>query len=121
MFATYLKHLLAWLAFGYFYLKGLNTALTLSIDAQDDPSLLNTVIYCAIFIALSAHLLVKYEKLQPLMASVVISALAIGPYGHWLTQLLAPYSNEMNLALFLVLPLLTWLFKDFSKFRSKAE
>lgn len=123
MITNYVKHALAWVAFSFLYMKGLSTALTLSIDGQDDPSLTWTLAYVSIYILLCAHLVLKYEKLAPLIASVVISLSAIWLFGHQITSLLAGYSLELNLAIGLLLPFLSWSITEFQRkvSASKAE
>ncbi|CCQ12057.1 hypothetical protein PALB_29580 [Pseudoalteromonas luteoviolacea B = ATCC 29581] len=111
MYVIYGKHLLIWIAFSFLYLKGLSTAVVMSIDTQNDPTLLLTIAYSSVFILLSAHLINKYEKRLPLVASIVISGMAVVPFGHFATVLLEPYTFELNLALFLALPFYTWAIK----------
>ncbi|MFC0117377.1 hypothetical protein ACFFK7_05550 [Pseudoalteromonas xiamenensis] len=112
MFASYVKHTLVWILFGYAYLQGLSTALIMSIDAQPDPSLFKTVLFTLIYVFLVAHLITKYEKLSPFFGAVTISLSAIVLFGHYVTTILVEYSSELNLALFLTLPGATWLIGD---------
>lgn len=115
MVTNYVKHALAWVAFSFLYMKGLSTALILSIDAQHDPSLLWTLAYTSVYVLLCAHLVLKYEKLAPFTASIAISVCAIWVFGHHFSEMLATYSLELNLAVGLLLPFYTWLIREYQR------
>ncbi|MBD1581385.1 hypothetical protein [Pseudoalteromonas sp. S16_S37] len=109
MSALVVKHTSLWIVFGFFYLSGLEMALRLAIDGQQDPTLIKTLSLTFLFSLLVAHLIRKYEKMWPFLASVVISLTGIVGFGYYFTQRLTQYSFELGLGLCLSLPLATFL------------
>ncbi|WP_440053224.1 hypothetical protein ACSLBF_09745 [Pseudoalteromonas sp. T1lg65] len=102
------KHCSLWVVFSYFYLSGLNMALTLSIDGQQDPDIRYTLLHIFVFNLLVGHLINKYEKRWPFLASIIISCFAIIGFGHYVSDTLILYSDELVIGLLLLLPLATF-------------
>jgi hypothetical protein len=96
-------------------------ALQLSIDAQQDPNLLNTVLYTFLFNLLVGHLIVKYEKLWSLFCSTSVGAFGIVGFGYFFTEQLIDYSKELKLALVLSLPFATFVVIELNKLIDKQQ
>ncbi|BBN81823.1 hypothetical protein PA25_18080 [Pseudoalteromonas sp. A25] len=109
MSALVVKHASLWIVFGFFYLSGLEMALRLAIDGQQDPTLIKTLSLTFVFCLLVGHLIRKYEKVWPLLASIVISVTGVVGFGYYFTQRLTQYSFELGLGLCVSLPLATFL------------
>ena len=115
---TVIKHSSLWIGFSYFYLSGLTMALTLSIDAQAEPSLVTLLLHAFLFNCLVGHLITKYETRWPYLASIVISLMAVVGFGLFFIGSLSQYSDEMNLGLVLLLPFATYVMdkiKDYAE------
>ncbi|ESP91069.1 hypothetical protein [Pseudoalteromonas luteoviolacea] len=106
------KHCSLWIVFSFFYLSGLQMAVIMSIDGQSEPTLWQTLLYTFLFNALIGHLITKYEKLWPFLASIVISLFGVIGFGIFFGDKLAGYSNELVIGLVLSLPFATFLVKE---------
>ncbi|KID57186.1 hypothetical protein N473_21730 [Pseudoalteromonas luteoviolacea CPMOR-1] len=106
------KHCSLWIVFSFFYLSGLEMAVIMSIDGQPQPTLWQTLLYTFLYNALIGHLVTKYEKLWPFLASVVISLFGVIGFGVFFGDKLAGYSNELIIGLVLSLPFATFLVKQ---------
>ncbi|KZN39682.1 hypothetical protein [Pseudoalteromonas luteoviolacea] len=106
------KHCSLWIVFSFFYLSGLQMAVIMSIDGQSEPTLWQTLLYTFFYNALIGHLVTKYEKLWPFLASIVISLFGIVGFGVFFGDKLAGYSNELLIGLVLSLPFATFLVKE---------
>jgi hypothetical protein len=115
------KRFSLWIIFSFFYVSGLEMALQLSIDAQQDPNLLNTVLYTFMFNLLVGHLIVKYEKLWSLFCSTLVGAFGIVGFGYFFTEQLIDYSKELKLALVLSLPFATFVVIELNKLIDKQQ
>lgn len=87
-------------------------AVIMSIDGQSEPTLWQTLLYTFLFNALIGHLITKYEKLWPFLASIVISLFGVIGFGIFFGDKLAGYSNELVIGLVLSLPFATFLVKE---------
>ncbi|MCF2909324.1 hypothetical protein L1285_13455 [Pseudoalteromonas sp. DL2-H2.2] len=108
-------HSSLWVIFSFFYLSGLQAALVLAIDGQAYPSIGITLLYTFIFNLLVGHIITKYEKLFPMIASVVIAAFGVVGFGCYFTERLAGYSNELIIGLTLSLPFATFIVREFKQ------
>ncbi|AOT08080.1 hypothetical protein [Pseudoalteromonas luteoviolacea] len=106
------KHCSLWIVFSFFYLSGLEMAVIMSIDGQPQPTLWQTLLYTFLYNALIGHLVTKYEKLWPFLASIVISLFGVVGFGVFFGDKLAGYSNELIIGLVLSLPFATFLVKQ---------
>ena len=104
-----IKHCTLWIVFSFFYLSGLEMALVLSIDGQQDPTLLKTLGYTFLFNLLVGHLITKYEKIAPLIASIIIGLCGVVGFGYYFSNTLAGYSAELLSGLMVCLPFATYL------------
>ncbi|MEJ6473855.1 hypothetical protein [Pseudoalteromonas piscicida] len=111
-----IKHSSLWIVFSYFYLSGLNMALTLSIDSQRDPDITMTLLHVFLFNCLVGHLITKYEKLWPEVASLVIALFGVIGFGHYFVGSLGEYSDELNIGLILLLPFATFVMKKLKQY-----
>jgi len=109
------KRFSLWILFGFFYVSGLEMALKLSIDAQQDPTLLNTVLYTFMFHILVGHLIVKYEKTLPMLCALIVGLSGIVGFGYYFTSQLVDYSTELRLAHVLSLPFATFIVIELKK------
>ncbi|MCF6439454.1 hypothetical protein L1077_08430 [Pseudoalteromonas luteoviolacea] len=106
------KHCSLWIVFSFFYLSGLQMAVIMSIDGQPQPTIWKTLFYTFLYNALIGHLITKYEKLWPFLASIVISIFGVVGFGVYFDDKLAGYSNELIIGLVLSLPFATFLVKQ---------
>ncbi|MBE0346370.1 hypothetical protein PPEP_a3573 [Pseudoalteromonas peptidolytica F12-50-A1] len=91
-------------------------ALTLSIDSQQDPDITMTLLHVFLFNCLAGHLITKYEKSWPQLASVVIALCGVIGFGHYFTGSLGQYSDELNVGLVLLLPFATFVMKKLKQY-----
>lgn len=92
-----LKHVLLWSVFGYCYHSAINLLVKMAIDSQPEQVLVTAMAYCLGFNILSAHLITKYDKHWPEIASIYIGAfgllvvplLLVGPHALLSRPLLA--------------------------------
>ncbi|MBQ4863588.1 hypothetical protein J8L98_18050 [Pseudoalteromonas sp. MMG013] len=102
------KHCALWIVFSFFYLSGLEMALVLSIDGQQDPNLVTTLVYTFLFNLLVGHLISKYEKLSPLLSAIIISLCGVFGFGYYFSETLSGYSAELIAGLLVSLPFATY-------------
>jgi cyanate permease len=121
MSALVVKHASLWIVFGFFYMSGLEMALRLAIDGQQDPTLIKTLSLTFLFSLLVGHLIRKYEKMWPMLASVVISLTGIAGFGYYFTERFAQYSVELGLGLCLSLPVATFVVGKIKLPQNKAD
>ncbi|OHU87931.1 MULTISPECIES: hypothetical protein [Pseudoalteromonas] len=113
--AVVVKHASLWIVFGFFYLSGLEMALRLAIDGQQDPTLLKTLAFTFLFNLLAAHLVTKYETLWPMLGAIVISLTGVVGFGFYFTDRLVDYSVELAIGLTLSLPFATFVIQQVKK------
>jgi hypothetical protein len=113
------KHCTLWIVFSFFYLSGLETALVLAIDGQSEPTLTSTLGYTLLFNLLVGHLISKYEKISPVISSIVISVCGVLGFGYMFTDNLVGYSHELLACLVICLPVATILVLQIKQWQSQ--
>lgn len=116
-----IKHAVLWIVFSFFYVSGLDMALTLAIDGQQYPTLVNTLLYTFLFNLLVGHLITKYEKLWPFICAVIVSSCGVIGFGTYFGESLVQYSMELRLAQVLSLPFATFVVIEIKKWMAKQQ
>ncbi|MBE0359309.1 hypothetical protein PALI_a0551 [Pseudoalteromonas aliena SW19] len=67
-----IKHILLWTVFSYCYHSAITLLVKMAADAQPEYPLITALIYGVGFNLLTAHLITKYDKHWPTIASIFI-------------------------------------------------
>ncbi|MBQ4832359.1 hypothetical protein J8L70_03810 [Pseudoalteromonas sp. MMG010] len=72
-----IKHVLIWIVFGYCYQSSSSLMVRMAADAQPENEIITAFFYALGFNVLVAHLITKYDKFWPIIASIVIGTVGL--------------------------------------------